>query len=382
MRSIVSRTELSRTLIVGSLSLFLLLVLLLLGFQPPLQAATSSRPLSLSEAHRAVWKIHNIQPGEIFGERNHHGRGTVFAIGPKLFVTNHHVFRHFVNNSPLAEITLSQKGSSSTLKIKRILVLSQAYDLVLFETTTPTEGYLELAYHISLEQLTGLSLIGYPKGSLLKMKQKAKSLYDGDWSYALSIDNESDLHGGSGGPIINAQGKVVGVLTIALPDTNMILGVKLEHLENLMFNNFYKQEGFTVCTQYSLDRCFEEGYKKLSDMARKGSAIAQYQLAKLYGHDDPSDPSALYWLEESANNDFAPSLARFSLFLNKRGRKEDLALAYQLMEQAAQQNYASAQYNVAVMLLWGLGTKRDENKATDWLRKALEQGLDKAETLL
>ena len=289
MRSIVSRTELSRTLIVGSLSLFLLLVLLLLGFQPPLQAATSSRPLSLSEAHRAVWKIHNVQPGEIFGERNHHGQGTAFAIGPKLFVTNHHVFRPFLNR-PLAEITLSQKGSSSTLKIKRILVLSQAYDLVLFETTTPTEGYLELAYHISLEQLTGLSLIGYPNGSLLKMKQKAKSLYDGDWSYALSTDNASDLHGGSGGPIINAQGKVVGVLTIAHPDSNMILGVKLEHLKNLMFSNFYKREGFTVCTQYSLDRCFEEGYKKLNDMARKGSAVAQYQLSQVIWSRRPKRP--------------------------------------------------------------------------------------------
>ena len=155
----------------------------------------------------------------------------------------------------------------------------------------------------------------------------------------------------------------------------MILGVKLKYLKSLItaYNNSYRKVDLTVCTQYShIDLCLAEETKKLNSMAQKGNPVAQYRLSILHG-DNPTGNS---WLEEASDNGFAPALFDFSLGQFELGSEKDKVLAYQLMEQAAKQHFAVAQYTMAFILHWGIGTNKDEDRASNWLEKSFEQGID------
>lgn len=107
----------------------------------PLLADTSPG----EQAHRAIWAMHNVMPGETFGRRQDHNRGTAFAIGPRHFITNVHVLLGVLkrDNSPAAT-RLVQEGSSIELTVRRVLAIHVAHDLVLFETGQAVEHYLPL----------------------------------------------------------------------------------------------------------------------------------------------------------------------------------------------------------------------------------------------
>ena len=80
----------------------------------------------VAEAHRAVWRI----------RRDGHYEGTVFAIGPRRFVTALHVLlgvRRGADN--LAAIAMTQDGNSAELHLNRVLAVNVAHDLVYVETT-------------------------------------------------------------------------------------------------------------------------------------------------------------------------------------------------------------------------------------------------------
>ena len=100
------------------------------------QAADSGRPVRIvEEAHRAVWQIHNVKPGETFGKRKDHSRGTAFAIGPSNFITNIHVLLGLLKrDNALAAMALLQDGNLAKLKVKQVLAINVAHDLALIET--------------------------------------------------------------------------------------------------------------------------------------------------------------------------------------------------------------------------------------------------------
>ena len=160
---------------------------LMCGTQLPLHASYDAQSgyLPLAAAHRAVWEIHNIRPDETFEDRDYYDSGTTFAIGPRLFVTNHHVLKGVLNRTYLADVRIVQVGRPTTLRINRVLVLSQVYDLALFETTETVSGYLGLAEDDSKERLHNLTLLGYPDGTFRNMKQKTRVTYEDAVSYGI-----------------------------------------------------------------------------------------------------------------------------------------------------------------------------------------------------
>ena len=69
-------------------------------------------------------------------------------------------------------------------------------------------------------------------------------------------------------------------------------------------------------------------------------------------------------------------------FMNGKGVKKDLALAYSWLEKAAEQGYADGQRALGVMHELGLGTPKDLAKAAVLYRQAADQGLLRAQVNL
>ena len=62
--------------------------------------------------------------------------------------------------------------------------------------------------------------------------------------------------------------------------------------------------------------------------------------------------------------------------------EKDEDLATSLMRDSAQQNYASAQFDLSQILRYGVGASKNEDLATSWFEQALEQGYISAEETL
>ncbi len=367
-----------------------LVALLVVGLQLPTHADAAG-PLSLRDAHRAVWKMHN--PDAVL---EHYSFGTATFVGPRLAVTNYHVLDGVLNHTSYQDIALSQKGSARTLRIRRILAVSRTYDLALLETTVPGNGYLELASHrkTSLEHLTRLTLIGYPKASFRTMKQKERTrvLYESEWHYSIALEaphhyRHKDSKGASGGPILNTQGKVMGV--IARASYNLIFGVKLEHLRSLIrAGTGARQEPWwlTLCTKYRyLGDCLKAETESLRRLAERGHPIAQYRLWLL--HEESA--YGVSQLKKSADNGFAPSLLDLAYLLTDDTNSDDdensdtkNAQAFHLAQQAAEQQLSTAQAELGKMLLEGAGTPKNKSLAIYWLEQAADQGLNRANKAL
>lgn len=345
---------------------------------PPLQADDSRPSFPLEQARRAVWRMHNPE-----APLGHYHSGTATFIAPRIAVTNYHVLMDTLTHTPLQEIAFSQEGTDKILRIRRVLVVSSVYDLALFETTTASHGYLELAEgdEISLNHLSQLTLLGYPKGRFRMMKQmdQTQVVYENAWTFSIALDALSDYRskdsaGGSGGPIPNARGQVVGI--VAQATYNMIHGVKLRHLKDLiLINTIGKHDKFTRCTDLrDLFHRVKAETRKLHDMADQGYVLAQYRLTKIYG-----GRHKIAWMRRAAENGFAPASIDYAYHLldgTSNDVQKDRAFRFAL--RVAKQNFATGQLKVAKMLLEGEGTPKNEAMAINWLERAAAQGLNTA----
>ena len=154
------------------------------------RASDGSRPVrSVEAAHRAVWKIHNLKPGETFGKRKDHSRGTAFAIGPRNFIIN------------------------------------VAHDLALLETGQRVEEYLRFSDKDAPSPGEQLWVMGYLDG-FTRQEVANGIVYEDIFTFAVATDFP-DLAGMSGSPILDAGGRVAGVGYFA--EGNMLYGVKINH---------------------------------------------------------------------------------------------------------------------------------------------------------
>lgn len=330
---------------------------------------------SLDRAHLAVWKIHNIQPGESFGDKSTHSRGTAFAIRPDLFVTNAHVIRDF-RGTPLHQIRLSQKGTYRQLTVNRVRSLSYVYDLALIKTNEQVEDYLGGGDNSSPSQLNQLTLMGYPKGVFHEINQISETSYTDIFSYHFIIvvdkkfGNKSDLlSGSSGGPILNRWGQLVGVTVEA--EFNIASGIKLERLRDFLNG----EERVRCYRYYRLSPCLRKGWKHLERRALDGNTIAQYQIWHYLTDEQKKNPfMAAAYLRPAADKGFAPAQYKMTLHcMKKRNTESPFPDCHKWIAEAAKEGEPSAIYFMGYY-------EYKENRLSYWLRKAADMGIVPAES--
>ena len=304
---------------------------------------------------RSVWKI-----------SNNNGMGTAFAIGPNQFITNFHVVEYFLKDkNSIKYVTLSQEGRDSKIQIKRVVAFSALYDLALLETEENVTDYLSIV-DSSVEQSEKLSVFGYPGGVLKNLKKTGSVLHEDSYFYTFPV-NYSKLRGLSGGPVLNENGEVVGVISIA--NRNIAIAIKAKFLQE-----FIAGKEAISCSHMRVKICLQKSIEAIKNLSDTGGAYVQYVLAFMYLEGvgvEKDEEKAFEWCEKSAKLNYAP--AQFNLawmYLKGVGVEKDEEKAFEWCEKSAKLNNAPAQNNLAWMYLNGIGVEKDEEKAFEWYEKS------------
>ncbi len=152
------------------------------------------------------------------------GSGTAFAIDANLFVTNAHV----VEVDPSPQLTSRHDETMAG----EVIGIRDWPDLALIRVDAPVETTLEWAVTEDLVEGQPLTALSYPTpllrfsvapGTLLSFKEEAGQ------RVALASDEITDF-GSSGGPLLDARGRVAGVITeFADGDGRQLVGLSYTH---------------------------------------------------------------------------------------------------------------------------------------------------------
>lgn len=366
---------------------FAILVLLVIaGSSSSLQAEIrlGDHPISsLEDAHLAVWKIQNFGPGEPFAGKAR--RGTAFAVAPDLFLTNYHVLDDLVYfDQPLSSLHLTQEGTRETLRVDGVLVLSGLYDVALVRTTTRVGHYLGLARNFTLQRAHNLSHVGYPAGKRLIVSQIPDTRhYEDSLHYGFGVRSHlEDFYGGSGGPVLDSRGRVVGMLSFSAGG-NYIVAVKVRHLEELIFDTTEK-DGLLCPVPQDASLCLEMERRFVERRAQESDPLALLRTGnpKSFINDSEAEWDLSLDRLRKAAEDMPKAQYLLGNVYYKRGNREGDKLAIVEYRNAARSGYPLAQYLLAFMHWHGHGTTRNENLAKEWAQRAWEGGVLLAEELL
>ena len=139
-------------------------------------------------------------------------QGSGFVIAQDRIVTNHHVL---VGSSGAAAI-FSDGGTSD---ITAVVADSPANDLTVLVTKTGQRPALRLGDELDLQQGDTVYAIGAPRGLELTLTNGIVSAFRNLDSQFLIQSTAAIGHGSSGGPLLDHQGRVVGVTSALLSDT-------------------------------------------------------------------------------------------------------------------------------------------------------------------
>ncbi|GAB4263116.1 MAG: hypothetical protein Kow0080_01120 [Candidatus Promineifilaceae bacterium] len=199
--------------------------------EAPAETAVSGAINTLDTAKTAVIQIEaqgTFRDPEIGTMYNVPGRGSGFIIDPSgIAITNNHV----VTGAALLKVWI---GGESEPRNARILGVSECADLAVIDIEGEGFPYLEW-YDGNVDVGLDVYAAGFPLGDpeyTLTRGIVAKANANGETSWA-SVDGvvQHDAvinHGNSGGPLLTAEGKVVGVNYSGILDANQYFAIKQE----------------------------------------------------------------------------------------------------------------------------------------------------------
>lgn len=120
-------------------------------------------------------------------------------------------------------------------------------------------------------------------------------------------------------------------------------------------------------------RNYQRAMPACSAAAQAGDGQSQHHLASVLRR-NRALTDALYWAQQSAASGYPPGQLLLAEFYQQgQGAPGDSDRALDLIEAAANQGLASAQYKAGMARLDGLGTQSDRTAAVRWLERAAGQ---------
>ena len=194
-------------------------------------------PVAVQEAKKSVVRI--VTDGD--------GRtGTGFFINSTTVVTNHHVVSSEINKGEDHYIQIENKFIGR-MKVKKIKTSSVEHDLALLEVEQSSVSHLKMenSNHIKGERAY---VVGYPHGDF---KILSGQVVEKEGIYIAVYIGEKGLSGASGAPMLNEQGKIVGIFTA---ESNIEherykgIGIQVRALKQLL-----RQKSFDWYTEEALN---------------------------------------------------------------------------------------------------------------------------------
>ncbi len=374
----------------------------------PKEEPDSLFPKKVREAETSIVRI-CFEDG---GRRCSEGSG--FFISETLIATNFHVIVEMMSCRSMS----IQTPSGARAAFQRIRHISAINDLAVLETggliqpeNPPLAPYgLELAGRSDFFPGGEAYILGFPRGRFRKIKgARAKS---DKFNYFFAADFSEDLRGGSGGPFLNRDGRVMGVFYIA--SGNICCGSRVKFLKDMLKTPplpwtdrpdiLIKKEAGRLKslaqngggmekaearfrTALSLLDGKEQKDKRmeiikwLQPAADYGHSRAQFCLGFLLFDGEKNYEGAINWLSKAARQGMASAQFCLGLVL-LRGKKAMRREAIQWIRSAAEQGYSEARHKMGLMLLRGEHIKENFGESLKWLRAAAAQGHAEAQQLL
>lgn len=174
------------------------------------------------------------------------GSATAFCIDPAgCFVTNHHAVKVTGLGNRVKLTMHSGEDQEQTVEAE-VIAWSEADDLAILETKGPTEfASLALGETESLYETQRLSAFGYPFGDKLAVKENTKptiSVNGGSISALRKNDGVLEViqvdialnPGNSGGPVLDKDGRLVGIVKSGIPGASVNFLIPVEKLKALL----------------------------------------------------------------------------------------------------------------------------------------------------
>ena len=366
MRPLIVRTYrgLERNRVDLSRALFLALIPILLLNSSTVAQGSADVTLPLDQAHKAVWELHNLRPGEVFRPSSEHSRGTALAWHHRYLVTNFHVLKNALDRGNLLEsVTLSRAGRD--VKIKRVVAVNVAYDFALLEAAEELDGYLGFSVE-ALSITNQLTFVGYLSGSLTKEHADNEYMYEDDFQHGV-VTRFRRLKGLSGGGILNSDGLIVGLIHSA--EVNILYAVK-----SALVVEFLSRNSGTSCDEArSMNHCFSEGAKETKRMADAGDAMASFKLGSRINNIRLINPGAghVNYLIASARSGYA--FAEFELAASYAKDKRQ-RLSFLWYEKASESDHLPSIFQLGLCYYDGWGVEKNRTKGLRLIRDAAHRG--------
>lgn len=154
-------------------------------------------------------------------------QGSGFIVGKNRVATNYHV----VAGSTSASIIFDD---GSMALVTSVISGSEPKDLVIIETETGNRPALPLGDELQLKVGETIYAIGTPKGLSASLSNGLVSGFRQDEGQFLIQITAPISSGSSGGPLLNAQGQVVGITTARLKDGSFGFATGVGDLKHLL----------------------------------------------------------------------------------------------------------------------------------------------------